>query len=377
MHLLRRKPALSVTVRRGFTLIELLVVIAIIAILLALLLPAIQQAREAARRTQCQNNLKQMGLAVHNFHDTFNCLPPSYLGYEVAGNKTTPGQLVHGFTWAAAILPYMGEEGMMAGLEIRRPWDSYSNGSGATRQGAVIRTYACPSRRSPMRQQTPATGMPLAYTPPSWASNAPTSIQLPGTCTDYAGNAGHDTGFNNGIRNVLANSLTSASGLFVPGQITYRNLVHGDPNETDLQFKWRGQVNFSNIPDGAANTILFGEKWINTSYLGQACNVDERTSDDDALRGTFPNSCWGDGDAFDARHPFHFVRVGASINSNPTDTNASWSKHWGSSHSGGQVVNFCLGDGSVRAFRFDIDGTSFSNLLNRADRNKVDWDLVQ
>ena len=89
----RRKPY------SGFTLIELLVVIAIIAILIALLLPAVQQAREAARRTQCRNNLKQIGLALHNYHDVFLSFP---IGNLYAGTQTS-----NGWSWIAFILPYM------------------------------------------------------------------------------------------------------------------------------------------------------------------------------------------------------------------------------------------------------------------------------
>src|SRR6266487_2467467 len=89
--------------RLGFTLIELLVVIAIIAVLVALLLPAVQQAREAARRSQCRNNLKQIGLALHDYHSTHNVFPPGYVAgaaYPATSN---------GWSWCAQLLPYLDQ----------------------------------------------------------------------------------------------------------------------------------------------------------------------------------------------------------------------------------------------------------------------------
>ena len=101
---------------RGFTLIELLVVIAIIAILIALLLPAVQQAREAARRTQCKNNMKQIGLAMHNYHDVHLCFPPGYITTTPCESATVwpacnAGELGL-YSWGTFVLPYIDQSNL-------------------------------------------------------------------------------------------------------------------------------------------------------------------------------------------------------------------------------------------------------------------------
>ena len=143
--------------RRAFTLIELLVVIAIIAILIALLLPAVQQAREAARRTQCRNNLKQLGLALHNYHDTMNTLPPGALFW--ATNPTTSitnqnqpsnnGDTVYTNNnlygnWMVFILPYIDQAPLYNLYDINSPM-SVTTGNNATIRSTVIPGYMCPS----------------------------------------------------------------------------------------------------------------------------------------------------------------------------------------------------------------------------------------
>src|SRR6476620_4740634 len=125
--------------RRGaFTLIELLVVIAIIAILIGLLLPAVQKVREAAARTQCQNNLKQIGLAFHNHHDTYKAFPTGGVGADGPRtmNGTSPATYqTQAWGWAYQILPYI-EQGPL-----------YNTTTDATVQATPVPIYFCPSRR--------------------------------------------------------------------------------------------------------------------------------------------------------------------------------------------------------------------------------------
>ena len=132
--------------RRGFTLIELLVVIAIIAILVALLLPAVQQAREAARRTQCKNNLKQIGLAMHNYHDIFNCLPPGYISVNPSTGVMTPTDGGSGAGWAVMLLPQIEQASLYNKFNLNLP---ITNAVNAPLIVTPLAAFRCPSDPSP------------------------------------------------------------------------------------------------------------------------------------------------------------------------------------------------------------------------------------
>lgn len=139
---------------RGFTLIELLVVIAIIAILIALLLPAVQQAREAARRTQCKNNLKQFGLAMHNYHDTTNAFPPGVVNYNantctvMSNGQTVPDTNARLWGWGTFLLPYIDQAPLYNQLRpdgCRMPDAGFAYPAAGALLQIPLPAYRCPS----------------------------------------------------------------------------------------------------------------------------------------------------------------------------------------------------------------------------------------
>ena len=212
--------------RRGFTLIELLVVIAIIAILVALLLPAVQQAREAARRSQCKSNMKQIGIALHNYHDTMRTLPPGFVRWHGSRNcRNTSGGSNTGDTagnrgnwaWGAYVLPYMDLANLYETIEVGNGSLSTAMNS-ATKRDEMrkpIASWRCPSD----------TGGPLcdnARRPRRLSSNTRTALAR----SNYVG-----SNSSRSIRCAQGNPDARANGIFfMDSSVKFRDIVDGTSN---------------------------------------------------------------------------------------------------------------------------------------------------
>ena len=205
---------------KGFTLIELLVVIAIIAILIALLLPAVQQAREAARRTQCKNNLKQIGLAAHNYHDVYGELPRNFAVVGVQGDA--PGNTsIYGNGWGPAMLPFLEQTGLYNQYNMECPtwdqnpgshntWNAASAAANKTVLSTVLPVFCCPSSPTTNTDRVYSFTIPMSILGPSLP---PVNLTTTEAACDYAMCSGTRGNPFNAARSAFSGGIGDREGI--------------------------------------------------------------------------------------------------------------------------------------------------------------------
>ncbi|WP_250846884.1 DUF1559 domain-containing protein [Aquisphaera insulae] len=312
--------------RAAFTLIELLVVIAIIAVLIALLLPAVQSAREAARRIQCTNNLKQLGLAAHNYHSTYDTFPTACFTYQVAGN-----------TWGqhARILSFL-EQGSL--------YNTINFSFGIVAQESYtalytqINTFLCPSDTDRMTD----------------ASNSANAVGY--SRTNYRGNGGNDTGALNATFTTEQNN-----GPFIAYQtVKIARITDGTSNTALFSEALLG--------DGSASTVSVPGDWFAVTPAGaskldlyQACNALNTTGlTGDDKQNSYGGRTWATG-WYQATRYTHILppnskscvyNVNNAVNLISATNNGATATTASSRHPGG--VNVLMADGSVRFIKGSV-----------------------
>lgn len=307
---------------RGFTLIELLVVIAIIAILIALLLPAVQQAREAARRTQCKNNLKQLGLAIHNYHDTFNVFP-----YAFGSNQEA---------WSALILPQIEQSNLYNTLVFQNSgltsWATY-NHPNRDACGVVIQAFVCPSMARP--PQLTNSGIPnralASYRVVAGAKVASDDMST------------RPAGFNTAEFTAL--ERTPLDGVMFGASST----------------------RMRDITDGTSNTLLVGESYTDPEFVKDGQGMDYWSIFGPQMINGNNGRPWTP--TYWASSTEHSEFAGSAvvpINSrlNPAMHGVLMEMSFGSYHVGG--AHFAMGDGSARFISENVDLGMYQALATRA-----------
>jgi prepilin-type N-terminal cleavage/methylation domain-containing protein len=324
----------------GFTLIELLVVIAIIAILVALLVPAVQKVRSAAARTQCTNNLKQLGLAFHNYHNSYKYLPPESIYpnnlYDTAVASGGAGlTAVDGYAnWAWLILPYVEQGNQYALMNIQFP---YSTQVPAAVQGQPA-VFMCPARPPAV----PSVGDPQ-----------------PGAIGDYASCHGNISG-------PTATEVTAQGAIVVAGSWTTSTGVAPNGTTQVSVTGWTHQVSLGNISDGTSNTLMIGEKHIRPASMR---GMNEDRSIFDGNLNCYRRIAGYDG--LGITYPIPNPPTGATLYplTIESDTTSTSNAYFGGPHPGGVLFAFC--DGTVRAVPQSIDPYTLCYLAARADNQTI------
>jgi prepilin-type N-terminal cleavage/methylation domain-containing protein len=337
--------------RRGFTLIELLVVIAIIAVLIALLLPAVQQAREAARRTQCRNNLKQMGLAHHNYAETFGQFPmPSILQIDLSGGM----RFDNGIAWGTLLLPYLDQ------APVYNLYDSNVSAYhpvNAPAVATVLPVFLCPSspRSGSQTEYTIPAGTPLA---PGYPGVTP-EVNFKGGASDYM----MVSGVRGNFSNLAYQDYAGGSAGERHGVSTWA-LRFTPPGAAPDDGGKAGRI--AAITDGTSNTVLTVESaGRNTFYRkGKPVGAGDPEADAQTMSG---GGAWGDaifqGDIWINGTSFNGV-LGAA-DGGPCAINCSNARNAGlySFHTGG--AHAVLADGSVRFLSENINAFTLAALITR------------
>jgi len=358
-------PKTSSAPRSAFTLVELLVVIAIIGVLVALLLPAVQAAREAARRSECKNKLKQVGLSIQNFNDAKKCLPTGgdaifpQIGNYVQGNAPL-GPDKQGLGWGYQILPYL-EQGPLSGITTQ-----------AQLQSSVVPIYVCPSRRSATTIQDVQTPL-LQVTLSDYAGAMPCGYPTSDLNGRFAplGQGPSPQPDSNALRRerLFGSSSSNATHILsVPDNETYMGAIVRTPTRSSCNRGVCTRTPAKNVPspvelqqieDGTSNTILVGEKFIRPDLYEGGSSSDDRG--------------WSDGWDPDTMRSTCFPPLQDSLSGTTDNTLFGPSAdvvNFGSAHPGG--FNVCFVDGSVHTIRYEIDPYVFDNLGDRRDGEAVD-----
>lgn len=322
----------SAVVRAGFTLIELLVVIAIIGVLVSILLPAVQHARAAARRSQCQNNLKQIGLAIHQFHDANGAFPPARIVLDGVRTLSSDGTTI-GMdepSWLIHILPHLEQSALFSSWDLYKPFGLQSLKIRQT----VVQAFLCPERHggtSPVAEDSS-----VVITLPCGCGGGVQNIPG-GAVVDYVANHG----------DLTPGAVGQPTDFYWGGRGTGVIISsHPKMKGFDIVPGWEERIAIRDIKDGTSNTVMVGEPFIPDGQMTKS-----------------PYN----GPGYFGRHFQNFSRVGGPgvpLAHNSKDQRGIMYS-FGSDHNG--VVQFAIADGSVRGISTSISSNVLGNLCNRSD----------